>query len=318
MAQRALLACSLLCASPALAVGAATDFAYVREAGPALAAGAVPVDTREPRACLERSFTGARCLAATEFLGPHRALAPWRDVLWLLGTAGLRGDETVLVAGDKPVERDFVAGLLYLAGCRRVLVLAEPVSKLLDRGAEAGPGNGRAFAREVVLEAPMRDALVVLGHELRGMRPPPLLLDGRSEDEYWGEKVRAARGGHLPGAQSLPAARLQGGTGGAIDALPAAPAVAYAHDALEGIAYFTRLRAGRGVDARVYPGGWAEWAADAALPADAVTYPDRPTAAARGEPDSGRAKRGTWLAGAVAVAGAAFAGGLLFGRHRPG
>ena len=317
MARRALLV-SALCAVPAFTAGAAEQgFAYVRDAGPALAAGAVPIDTREAQACLERSLAGARCLAAAEFLGPHRSLASWRDLLWLLGAAGLRGDETVLVTGDTLAERDFVAGMLYLAGCRRVLVLAEPVSKLLARGAAAAPGNGRAFARAVVFEAPMRDALVVLGHELRGIQPPPLLLDGRSEEEYWGEKVRAARGGHLPGAQSLPAARLHAASDTSVEALPAANPIAYAHDALEGIAYFTRLRAGRGVDARVYPGGWAEWAADAALPADAVTYPERATAAAStGEPELGPAGRWTWLAGAIALASAAFACGLLFGQRR--
>lgn len=314
MLRATLLVCAL-CAVPALAAGADTDFGYVQEAGPALAAGAVPIDTREARACLERSLAGALCLAAAEFLGPHRSLASWRDLLWLLGAAGLHGSEAVLVTGDAPAERDFVAGLLYLAGCRRVLVLAKPVSRVLARGAAAAPGSPRAFARAVVFEAPMRDALVVLGHELRGMQPPPFLLDGRSEEEYWGERVRAARGGHLPGAQSLPATRLHTTSDARVDALPAATPIAYAHDALEGIAYFTRLRAGRGVDARVYPGGWAEWAADAALPADALTHPER-ASAAQSEPVPGPAGRWAWIAGAIAVAGAAFAGGLLFGQRR--
>ena len=52
-----------------------------------------------------------------------------------------------------------------------------------------------------------------------------------------------------------------------------AGAVAYAAGPESGIAYFTRLRAALGAKVRVYIGGWREWAAYTALPADDVTYP---------------------------------------------
>jgi thiosulfate/3-mercaptopyruvate sulfurtransferase len=317
MPVRGALAVALALVLPAAASGQATDFAYVRDIRPALAEGAVIMDARSREACLERSIAGARCLPAEEFLGPHRRLASWRDILWLLGTSGLKGDETVLVVGGAPVERDFVAGVLYLAGCRRVLVVAEPVSRSLGQGAGAGPGTARAFTRTAVFEASMRDALVVLGHELRAMQPHPFLLDGRSEEEYWGEQVRAARGGHLPGAQSLPALRLRAALVGESALLPAGSPVVYAHDPLEGIAYFTLLRAGHGLDARVYAGGWAEWAADGALAADAVSYPDR------GAPSSSRSSEEVqprlwwaWIAGTLGLAVAGFASGLLVARRR--
>jgi thiosulfate/3-mercaptopyruvate sulfurtransferase len=303
-----------------VAASAATqnaDFSFVRDARTALAAGAIPVDARPLEACLERSIAGARCLPAADFVGPHRRLASWRDILWLLGTAGLKGDETVLVAGAAPAERDFVAGLLYLAGARRVLVSAEPVSQLLGQGVAAGPGVQRAFARTVVFEAPMRDELVVLGHELRASQPAPFLLDGRSEGEYWGEDVRAGRGGHLPGAQSLPADRLRAPAQGARPLLPGGSPVAYGHDPLEGIAYFALLRAGHGVDARVYPGGWAEWAADGALLADAVSHPERGARAVALAPEGNRAPLwSAWLGVALGLAGVAFAAGRMTARRR--
>ena len=318
MPPRAFFAAGLVFVLPALGAGEAGDFAYLRDARPALAAGAVPIDTRAAEACLARSVAGARCLPAGEFLGPHRSLVSWRDVLWLLGTAGLRGDETVLVIGDAPAERDFVAGLLYLAGCKRVLVLAQPLSAALAQETLPQPGSARGFSRSAVFEAPMRDSLVVLGHELRGMRPAPFLLDGRSEEEYWGEKVRAARGGHLPGAHSLPAVRLRAAPAGETEVLPAATPVAYGHDALEGLAYFTVLRAGHGVDARIYPGGWAEWAAHSAWPADAVTYPERQApASSAGNGNHSRAWW-AWLAGAIGLAAAFFAGAALFAHRRTG
>lgn len=313
--RAALLLALGLAAAPAWA---GEDFAYVRDAAAALASGAVAVDARPQASCEASSIAGARCLPASDFLGRHGQLPSWRDVLWLLGTAGLSGAETVLVVGQDARERDFVAGMLYLAGQQRVLILAEPVPRVLAAGVGGGPGARRAFAREGVFAAPMRDRLVILAHELRAMVPPPLLLDGRSAEEYWGEKVRTARGGHLPGAQSLPAASLRAAPGSAPAALSAASPAAYGHDAFEGIAYFTLLRAGHGVDARVFPEGWAAWAADGTLPADSVTHPDLGAVL----PTAPIARTQAWSATAIAIAlalagtAAAFAAGLWLGLRR--
>ncbi|GAB4165401.1 MAG: hypothetical protein OHK0026_03470 [Rhodocyclaceae bacterium] len=297
--------------------GAGGDFAYVSDATQVLAKGAVVIDTRPLAECRGRSLAGARCLPASDFLGPQRRLASWRDILWLLGTAGLRGDETVLVAGGQAIERDFVAGVLYLAGQRELRVLTEPVVRVLAAGASAGEGRPRSFARERVFEAPMRDALLVLAGELAAMRPLPAALDGRSAAEYWGETVRAARGGHLPGAVSLPDASLRAAADRAAVVLPEGEALAYGHDPYEGIAYFTLLRAGSGVAARVYAEGWAEWAADGALPADAASYPERvlrePAATPLRPEDA--APRGALIA-TLALLAAALGAGVWIGRRR--
>lgn len=301
---------ALMCA--AAAAGAAEDFAYVRAAEP----GAVAIDTRPLADCREKSLAGARCLPAADFLGPHNRLPSARDLLWLLGTAGLSGEETVLVVGQEAVARDFVAGLLHVAGQRSVRVLTEPVGRLLEQGAAAGPGRERGMIREAVFAAPMRDDLLLLRDELRDelRASKATLLDGRAENEYWGETVRAARGGHLPGAVSLPALQLRGAQN---PVLPEGNLVAYAHDALEGFAYLTLLRAGHGVAAKLYAEGWVEWAADGALPADSVSYPDRaqPAAEKSQSPQDGGTRSPALLAVTLVLVATAFIAGW-FARRR--
>jgi len=296
-------------------VRANDDFAYVRDAATSLREGGVVVDTRPVEACKLRSLAGAICLPAADFLGPHRRLPGERDLLWLLGTAGLKGDETVLVVGQDATARDFVAGLLYLSGQRNLRVLTDPIGRLLQGGIATEAGRERGFTRKLVFEAPMRDELVVLRDELRTMNPSPMLLDGRAEAEYWGEVARSTRSGHLPGAVSLPGLTLRAalGTPTTRPVLPEGEPVAYGHDAYEGLAYLTLLTAGYGVPARLYLAGWAEWAADGALPVDAAAYPEqaavRPAEAIPVVPQYGMA-----IAGILALA--AFAAGWWLKRRR--
>lgn len=294
---------------------AADDFTYVDDPRPALAQGAIVIDTRPLAACRERSFAGARCLPAEDALGPHRSLPSWRDLLWLFATVGLTGRESVLVVGADALQRDFVAGLLYTAGQARVSVLSQPIARLLAVGHAEGPGRQRAFARDTVYEATMRDDAIVLARELRATRGP--ILDGRSADEYWGQRVRATRGGHIAGAMSAPLAELRGKRAGEFALAHGAP-IAYAHDAVEGFAYFTLLRAALRSDARVYPNGWAEWAADAALPADAITYPEPAAPSDRTPaPPASMPSAASWIAALVLGLTVAFVAGLLLGRAKP-
>ena len=295
---------------------AAVDFVYVRSA--VRDPGTVVVDTRPLEACKQRTLAGAVCLPAAIFLGPHRRLPNERDLLWLLGTTGLKGDETVLVVGQDATARDFVAGLLYLSGQRNLRVLMEPVGRLLESDIGAGPGRERSFAREKVFKAPMRDELVVLRDELRAMNPPPMLLDGRAENEYWGEVIRGARAGHLPGAVSLPGLALRAAlaTPATRPVLPEGSPVAYGHDAYEGLAYLTLLTAGYGMPARLYLAGWAEWAADGALPVDAAAYPEQTGAHPAEVTPTDVQRPGALVAGILAMGLAAFAAGWWLKRRR--
>jgi thiosulfate/3-mercaptopyruvate sulfurtransferase len=282
----------------------ADDFLYVADLA---ADDQVRIDTRPLADCQRASLPKARCLPADDFLGPHRRLPGEREILWLLGTAGLDGSETVLVAGETATKRDFVAGLLYLAGQRAVRVLTPALSRQLARAPEGAPGQARGIVRQAVFTASMRAERIVLQHELSRGIAETTLVDGRSESEYWGETVRGARGGHLPGALRLPASTVP--ITDPRPVLPAASAVAYAHDALEGIAYFTRLAAGHALPVRVYAGGWAEWAADGSLPIDAASFPERvaDTPAPAAPPSPGLTP--AYGVALVAALLAAFAGG---------
>ncbi len=297
---------------------ATDDFVYVRDVAATLREGCVVVDTRPAEACKLRSLAGAVCLPADDFLGPHRRLPGERDLLWLLGTAGLKGDETVLVVGQDATARDFVAGLLYVSGQRRLRVLTESVGRLLESGIETAPGRERSFVREKVFEAAMRDEWVVLRDELRAMNALPVLLDGRSEAEYWGEVVRSGtRSGHLPGAVSMPGLALRASlaTPAIRPVLPEGEPVAYGHDAYEGLAYLTLLTAGYGVPARLYLAGWSEWAADGTLPIDAAAYPD--LAAVRSANALPAIQRdGMAIAGILAMVLISFAAGWWFKQQR--
>jgi hypothetical protein len=102
----------------------------------------------------------------------------------------------------------------------------------------------------------------------------------------------------------------------------ALPVVVYGQDPLTGLAYFTLLRAGFGLDVALYPGGWREWAEDGALPADAVTYPrvDAAPEPADASPAGGGSSpmaRSAWLQSLLTVAAIATAGGFgyLLGRR---
>jgi len=174
--MRAALFALALIATPA---AAASDFAYTQKVG----AGETVIDSRPPADCLRASLPGARCLPAGEFLGPQRSLPSERDILWLLGTAGLQGSETVLVIGHDATARDFVAGLLYLAGQKSVRILSGPVPRL---AASASGGRQRGMVRSAVWTAPMRDHLWVLGADI--LRDKPALVDAR------GPKPAAADG----------------------------------------------------------------------------------------------------------------------------
>lgn len=284
------------------------DFNYTADAAGLLGRGIV-VDARAQAACLHRTVAGARCLPAADFLGPHGRLAAFADIYWLLGTAGIAADQPVLVVGDDPTERDFVAGMLYLCGQAQVTVLTRPISGGAGLpSSRLGPGTARGMLRHPIYQGVVRGNLILLRNELAaalGGKHPPVLLDGRPEAAYWGESIRAQRGGHLPGAQSMPMAKLREMVSQGKVLLPPGPFVAYGHDAFESAAYFTLARAGAGADARVLLNGWADWANQPALPVDAETYPDRamtpPPASADNAVPRDKTKTGIAAAGFLAL-----------------
>lgn len=312
---KSLFAAALISGSAALA-DTAPRIAAVEKLDPGIA---VVIDVRPNKVCETASLPRARCIPANDILGPHDRLANISGLLWLLGTAGLTGKETVLVAGTPARDRDFMAGLLYLAGQSTVQVLTTPIPKA---GVNLEPGEARSSTRDVVFQAPVRSQAIVLRSELlREIRSatPPILLDGRNESEYWGQHVRASRGGHIPGARHVEIAQLAIGAKGRsatpetnIDVKP----IVYGHDPRDSVAFLARLVAA-GLNARAYVEGWSGWASDGALPADSVTYPDLGRLAQSKQPTVSNASIGSGIvvAGAVLSSLGFLVGGFLLGRR---
>lgn len=276
------------------------------------------LDTRAVGLCSKSSVAGARCLSPGEILGPHRRFPSISGLLWLLGSAGLNGGERVLVIGDDRTSRDFVAGLLYLTGQAQVVVLDERITG--GRLSLSGRGQLHSSLRERVYTAPIRADRILLRSELlRLLRSatPPVLLDGRSEAEYWGARVRGSRGGHLPGAQyfAVSSVRELAASGVEFPQLGGDP-VAYAHDSYEGLAYLARLVAG-GINTRLYLEGWSGWASDGSLPIDSPSYPEavakdeRSTASLT---DAVAEENGLSVTTLLVAAGGFGLGGFLLGR----
>ena len=286
----------------------APAFSYASKIEIDLLHGAVIVDVRRQELCLKGSLSGARCLPAGDFFGPHGRLVNFTDISWLLGTAGLSGSEHVIVVGISHLNRDFVAGILYLAGQQKVTILRISFDELKAKSEDLSPGRKRTNVRSAVHSTPFRSEMIIFRNELDALLKSnklPDLLDGRSEEEYWGENIRTIRGGHLPGAQLLPAAELRALLKIDPQSIPdfSVPIV-YAHNTLESVAYFSLLRAGFGVKALVFLTGWADWAMDSSLSVDSLSYPDKQSLKKKSAPEMKVQTDNYWLISiAVILAG---------------
>lgn len=122
------------------------------------------LDARPLEQCQAGSHSQARCLPIAEFFGPDGRLANFRDVLWVLGTAGLDGSEAVTVIGENGPEQEILGAILLLVGQRQIRVETIIWSQVVPDD-QRGQGRARAMSREKVYQAAMRDHLVVLSHE---------------------------------------------------------------------------------------------------------------------------------------------------------
>jgi len=259
---------------------AGPNYKYVNDGQKTIKQGALVIDARPLEQCLKKSVRGAKCLPITDFFGPHKRLASFVNIYWLLGTTGLSGHEHVLVVGNEAQERDFIGGILFIAGQKRVSILTQQMR--LGGGfsdSVLGPGIERMKTRSTVYHGIARDKKMIMKNELASLLALDTslaLIDGRSEREFWGASVRGLRGGHIVGAMHFAHARLRSlAKSGALIGLENRDIIIYGHNAFEGLAMLTLLHAGLNMKARVYPGGWAEWSADSNMSVNAATYPDR-------------------------------------------
>jgi thiosulfate/3-mercaptopyruvate sulfurtransferase len=141
-----------------------------------------------------------------------------RDALQhLLRSKGISGDTTIVLYGDKnnwwAAYSFWVLRLFGLANLRLMdggrLRWAEEGRPLVTQASSYPPGNITVPARDDAPIRAFRDE--VLKHVEAGRR----LVDVRSPEEYRGERLHMAdypnegalRGGHIPGARSIPWAR---------------------------------------------------------------------------------------------------------------
>ncbi len=136
-----------------LSIALACCLGLVAAAGAAANDGDMVIDIRDLESCTAASMPNARCLPVNNFIGPDGTTIGFHALRWLLGTVGLRGDETVLVIGADGQDIKAVAALLYQAGQHRVRRLDKPFAA--QSGAPGG--DPRSLSREVVFTRPMRN-----------------------------------------------------------------------------------------------------------------------------------------------------------------
>ncbi len=261
-------------------VFAGSNYKFVTNGETALRQGAQVIDARPLKQCLKKSVRGARCLPVASFFGPHNRLASFININWLLGTAGLSGQEHVLIVGNNAQERDFIAGVLFVAGQKNISILTQQMKRGGGFSEKfLGSGVERMETRTTIYRGIARDKAIIFKKELAkilSLDSSTVLIDGRSENEFWGATVRGLRGGHIVSARHLSSSRLRSlANSGEATHIENRDTIIYGHNAFEGFALLTLMQAGFDITARVYPGGWAEWSADSSMPIDAATYPDR-------------------------------------------
>lgn len=236
------------------------------------------VDLRAPRAYAGGHVPGAVHVQVEEMGGT--AVPALED---RLGRAGIARDHTVVLYDD---QGGLHASRLFLA----LEYLGHDRVHILDGGFPAWAAAGGALTRDLPRRPaatyrarPRPDLIAGKADVLTGLgRPDRVLVDARSGPEFRGRDVRAARGGHIPGARhvewtenlrrgSVPAWRSAGELAALYEAAGVTPdkeVVTYCQThSRASHTYFTlRLLGYRKVKA--YLGSWQEWGNDPALPVE--------------------------------------------------
>ncbi len=125
----------------------------------------VLLDARDLKTCQTSSVKGAKCLPANTFHSQKNQLASFYDIGWAFGTADLKETDHVLVFADKPQDRNFLAGLLFLAGQHKISTWLGKISDL-QKALGKGVGNNRGILRTHIYSGLMRDNYIAQTNEI--------------------------------------------------------------------------------------------------------------------------------------------------------
>jgi thiosulfate/3-mercaptopyruvate sulfurtransferase len=201
-----------------------------------------------------------------------------------LGRLGITHEQTVVAYSD--------GGNLYASRLWHVLAhYGHERVALLDGGVEKWEAEGRPLERGTVHPSPARFKPRHAGW-MRGIGadeirvrlddPELRLVDVRGPAEFSGEQLRAARGGHIPGAILWPwednlrpdgtmrdPAEIRTGAEAA-GLLPDHELVTYCQGGVRAAHAALALHIAGYPRVRIYDGSWAEWGNNPALPIDGV------------------------------------------------
>ncbi|MCB0153302.1 MAG: sulfurtransferase, partial [Anaerolineae bacterium] len=157
---------------------------------------------------------------------------PWKSSLWdrarrefvlppdfaaLLGRAGVTPETTLIFYSDRPQFATYALWSCVLRGHTQVKILNGSRTRWLREGRPLTTERPVVTPTNYPLRPPDETGRISRGGVLAGLTDPDrVLLDGRSLEEYRGERVKPAPGfdhgaerkGRIPGARHLPAQSL--------------------------------------------------------------------------------------------------------------
>lgn len=207
-------------------------------------------------------------------------LLPTRDrAADRLGRLGIAADTHVVAYADNA--NLYAARLWHVLRCnghRHVRLLDGGIDGWRAAGGETQTGENVAQPAAFPLRSPL--STVIGTQELRDRLGDPTiqLVDVRSQAEYDGHDLRAARGGHIPGALPLPWDDLTGPDGHFLPSAairdrcaragldPTHEVVTYCQGGVRAAHTALALQSAGFDLVRVYDGSWAVWGNDPDLP----------------------------------------------------